>query len=582
MTSKPLAKLKRERGVILTPQGWHKLQQAKQEAEAKHNWSRRFTHEQLSERTGLSLHTISRILLRKEGVDKQSLECFLSAFSVELSTADCTRPVPLFPELEARQGNPQRDWGEALDVSVFYGRSPELAQLRQWLLEDRCRLVAVLGIGGIGKSTLAVKLALQAQMEFEVVVWRSLQKAPLLEELLGSILQSLMQMQGENSVLPVGLDSRLSKLMESLRRQRCLLILDNAETILGSGSRAGQYRVGYEGYGQLLRCIGEVPHQSSLILTSREKPREIALLEGEKAHVRSLQLRGLKPAQGRELFRDKGQFTGTEAEWNELIEHYAGNPLALKLVAAATQELFDGRIAAVLQYVEQGILVFNDIRDLLERQFQRLSAVEQEVMYWLAIGREPVPLAELGEDIVTTTSKRKLPEAINFLLRRSLIEKSGDQLSLQPVMMKYVTERLVEQVCAELVGEREKEKEKRESCPLFQTHALMKATAKDYVRATQRRLILQPVIEQLLTQLGSQRIIEQRLQELLLLQREQLPQQLGYVGGNILNLLVQLKTDLRALDFSEIAVWQADLRQVNLAGVNFQNADLAKSVFAET
>ena len=73
MTSKPLAKPKRERGLILTLQGWHKLQQAKQATEVEFNWGRRFTHEQLSERTGLSLHTVSRILLRQERVDRQSL-----------------------------------------------------------------------------------------------------------------------------------------------------------------------------------------------------------------------------------------------------------------------------------------------------------------------------------------------------------------------------------------------------------------------------------------------------------------------------------------------------------------------------
>ena len=56
----------------------------------------------------------------------------------------------------------------------------------------------------------------------------------------------------------------------------------------------------------------------------------------------------------------------------------------------------------------------------------------------------------------------------------------------------------------------------------------------------------------------------------------------GYVAGNLLNLLVQLQVDLRGSDFSDLVVQQADLRQVNLAGVNFQNADLAKSIFSET
>gem|GEM_PF-5873512 len=48
--------------------------------------------------------------------------------------------------------------------------------------------MTVQGIGGIGKSTLAVKLALQIHTEFEIVVWRSLRNAPPLDELLESIL----------------------------------------------------------------------------------------------------------------------------------------------------------------------------------------------------------------------------------------------------------------------------------------------------------------------------------------------------------------------------------------------------------
>lgn len=566
----PPAKSKRERGVILTAQGWRKLQRAKQALEVESNWGRRLTREQLSDRTGLSLHTISRILQRQERVDRQSLECFFHAFSLELSPEDCAVNESPLLSWASGQESQQQDWGEAIDVSTFCGREAELGQLQQWLLEERCRLVAILGIGGIGKSALAVKLARQIQIDFEFVIWRSLTNAPLLEELLESVLQFLLQVRSEDPVPPASLSDKLSKLMECLRSSRCLLILDNAETILQSG-RAGQYRVGYEGYGQLLRYFGEASHQSCAIVTSREKPKEVAWLEGEWLPTRSLLLGGLAPTQGRELFRQKGEFTGTETEWNRLVTHYGGNPLALKLVAAATQELFDGRITPVLQYVDRGILIFEDIRDLLDRQFQRLSAVEQEVMYWLAIHRESIAIAQLAEAMVTIAYKRQLPQAINFLFRRSLIEKSDEHLSLQPMVMEYVTERLVEQASQELTTEQ---------LDLCQRLPLMQALAKDYVRETQRRLIVQPMLECLLFQLGERQAAE-RLRQLPSQQRQQARSR-SYAGGNIINLLVQMKADLRSLDFSQLAVWQADLRQVNLSGVNFQNANLLKSAFAET
>jgi transcriptional regulator with XRE-family HTH domain len=46
---------------------------------------------------------------------------------------------------------PRIDWLGALDVSTFTGREVELAELSRWILQEQCRLVAILGMGGIGK-----------------------------------------------------------------------------------------------------------------------------------------------------------------------------------------------------------------------------------------------------------------------------------------------------------------------------------------------------------------------------------------------------------------------------------------------
>ncbi|MBD1895854.1 NB-ARC domain-containing protein [Coleofasciculus sp. FACHB-129] len=475
-TSKFPFKARRSRGVILSFHGWDKFQAAKTQAEFDENYGNRFTLEDLSDRTRLALNTITKVLKRTESVDKQSLQYAFQAFGLELSESDYTHPTSLFEALQTRQDNPQQDWGEAADVSQFYGREEELFQLRQWSIADHCRLVALQGIGGIGKSTLAVKLALQIQTEFEIVVWRSLRNAPPLEELLESILSFVLRIRGENPVIPNSIDGRLSMLMECLRSSRCLLILDNAETILSSGERAGQCRDGYEEYSQLLQTVGEVPHQSCLLLTTREKPSAIALLEGEKSKVRSLSLKGLKAEAGRELFQQKGQFAGSEAEWSQLSKHYGGNPLVLKLVAAAAQELFNGTIAEVFKYAQEGVLAFEQIRDLLEGQFNRLSALEQEVMYLMAVSQEPVSFAQLEKDIVTVASRRKLLEAMNSLLIRSLIEKDGEYFWVQPVVMEYVTERFVEQNCSEI---------ETQQIEHFRSHTLVKAQAKDYVRELQ-------------------------------------------------------------------------------------------------
>ncbi|MDZ8054960.1 MAG: hypothetical protein RMX68_033165 [Aulosira sp. ZfuVER01] len=88
-----------------------------------------------------------------------------------------------------------QDWGEAVDVSLFYGRQTELATLRQWIVQDKCRLIALLGMGGIGKSACSVKLAQILQAEFEFIIWRSLSNAPPLETLLTDLVLFLSNQQ---------------------------------------------------------------------------------------------------------------------------------------------------------------------------------------------------------------------------------------------------------------------------------------------------------------------------------------------------------------------------------------------------
>jgi WD40 repeat protein/transcriptional regulator with XRE-family HTH domain len=556
----------RVRGVTLSPQGWQRFQVAKQQVESEETWGKHLTQEDLSDRTGLSLNTLTRIFKREIGVDRQSLEHLFQAFKLELTKADHTSSAASGEEPESQRANPKNDWDNAVDTSVFYGRETELAQLWQWVVADCCRVVGLLGIGGIGKSTIAVKAATQMQAEFEIVVWRSLANAPSLNELLSSLLKFLMPLYGEDPVIPTTFNEKFSKLTEYLRSRRCLIILDNAETILHS-EQVGHWRSGYEDYGQLLRTVGDTPHQSCLLFTSREKPSEMGLMEG--GTVRSLSLSGLTPDDGRAIFRQKGAFTGSEAEWNRLIHHYGGNPLALKMVAATTQELFDGSILEALTYIDQGIFVFEDICDLLDRQFDRLSEAEQKTLFWFAIHREPVSISDLSENAVDLAKQQGIPSLVNSLLQRSLIEKTDGLFFLQPVVMEYVTERFIQQICTEF---------ETAQIDLLRSHTLVRVHAKDYVREIQLRLIVQPVIELLLSKFGSVSEIEVRSRQLLTQQR----QKTGYVVGNLINLLVQLQIDLRGSDFSDLVVQQVDLRQINLAGVNFQNADLTKSIFSET
>jgi len=561
-----------------------------QQAMLRESWSwQRQSYDQIADTYGYSptylKHDVGPKLWKLlseaigEKVNKTSFRTAIERrFQVENNAQIAVVSTSVRETMQTRQ-----DWGDAIDVDLFYGRQAELTQLQQWILGERCRVVTLLGMGGMGKTALSVKLAQQLQGQFTWVIWRSLRNAPPPEETLTDLLKLLSPQQAN---IDSDIGQKISRLLDCLRSQRCLLIFDNVETILQSQDHqvALSYSQGYEAYGEIFRQLGEIRHQSILVLTSREKPPEVSLLEETSFSVRTLQLAGLDYAQGRELLQLKGTFQGSSDEWHQLVSGYAGNPLALKIISTTIQNLFDGNIT---DFLNQNTFVFGNIRSLIEQQFERLSDAEKTVIYWLAIYRDFTTFAELKTDIFPQKSPQDLIDALESLEQRSLIEKAklllGEtrvHFSLQPVVIEYVTERLVAQVCQEInSGFKSPAILKNMLC---KTHTLLKAQAKDYVRETQIRLLLKPILDRLLIEVGRQSRLEELLAECLSEFRGKSASETGYAGGNILNLLCQLQSCLTNYDFSNLVIWQADLQRVHLHEVNFTNADLSHSVFAET
>ena len=438
--------------------------------------------------------------------------------------------------------------------------------MESWINSDHCRLIVILGMGGIGKTSLAVKLAQSVAGSFDCVIWRSLLNAPPLEEMLIDWIKLLSNHQDE---LPTTLDGLLNRLRFHLQNRRCLLVLDNLETILKGNCYTGEYRPGYENYAQLLEQIGRTQHQSCLLLTSREKPTLVATLEGKTRPVRSFDLHGLSLVEAKQIFAEVGEFEASEADWQALVQLYSGSPLGLEMVAKYIYNIFFGSIHGFLQL---GKPIFHDLFDVLNRHFSRLSEREQEIVYWLAINREPVSLESLREDLLDPAAKAQLPDTLQSLQRRWTLVQSARSFTLQPVLMEYVTQMLITQMAAEVNGA---------ELRLFNQFAVQKAQAKDYIRQAQAQLLLKPLAEMLI-QANGQKNTEYQLKQLLDQQRISAPLKPSYMGGNVLNLLREMGTDLSGIDCSYLAIWQADLAKVKLADANFAHADLSRSVFTET
>ncbi len=459
------------------------------------------------------------------------------------------------------------DLSQTPELERFHGRITELTHLKQ-MIGDNCKILTILGMGGIGKTALAAVLVEEIAEQFDYVIWRDLRNMPLFEK----ISEDLLLFFAEQPIsLPEEIERRLSLTMNYLREKRCLIILDNAESILGHPeSSTTYYRSDCTGYGQLIRRIAEERHNSCLILTSRERFRDLSLLEGKK--IRSFTLAGLFNKDGQEILSRWNLSATSDENWELIINHYAGNPLALGIVAAGIRDILGGDTTRFIELLQQGSYSFLDITDLLRRHFARISNLEQEVMYWLAIAREPITFEELQTDLLTTQSKSQLFNTLNSLQGRSLIQKTVEtKFTQQPVIMEYVTNRLIEEICREITVQ---------SPQLLNQFCLIKAQAEDYIRTTQTRLILEPIAERLKTIFANDN--DRELEQILFSLKSQFHNRLGYFGGNLLNLLVELQIELNGRDFSNLTIWQAYLQGQTLKNTLFVNSDLGHSIFTET
>lgn len=459
-------------------------------------------------------------------------------------------------------------WDDALALDTFYGRQWELNLLTEWVVNQSCRVVSVLGLGGIGKSALTVNLTRQSSQYFDVVIWRSLRDSPPCEVLLDDLLKVLAP---SAVVMSINLEQRLSLLLEYLAEQRVLLVLDNLETLMEEGEGTGRMRPGYESYAHLFRRVAETDHRSCLLLTSREKSNDLALFEGSHSSVRSLLLTRLDADSCQQLLAEKG-VVGSLPEYVHLIEAYTGNPLALKIVSQTVVDLFGGEIAP---FLEQGEVIFGGVRALLSEQFMRLSSVEQTILLWLAILREPTAFKELLVVMVTPAPRARLMEAMEALHRRSLIERGQKpgSFTLQSVVLEYLTTRLIDIVSREI--------DSGQLDHLMQ-YGLELAQASEYVRQTQDRLILSPILTHLRGVYIQPESIGDVLIERLNQVRTLTTSAQGYAPANLIALLRALRGHLRGLDLSRLLLRGGYLQGIEMQDTMLSDALIQDSVFTHT
>ncbi|MDQ2098580.1 MAG: NB-ARC domain-containing protein [Tychonema bourrellyi B0820] len=294
----------------------------------------------------------------------------------------------------------------APELNYNYGRNSEIHTLKEWILEDKTRLITIYGLSGIGKTALTLKLISEINTQFDYIIYRSLEHLPKLIDLKDELKQFFSQSHA----------TPLPEIIDYFRSSRCLVILDDVQNIFKTGNFAGQYLTDYKDYCKFFQQIATLSHQSCLILISWEKPGEIETLEKENKHTRVLQIQGLGE-EAKEILRQKD--LQDEEKWEKLITLYQSHPAWLNIICSTIIEFLNGSVSLFL--TDENELFLGDIETNLESQLERLSELEKNVINWLANQDEPIDISQKPANM--EVSQAKFMHILQSLTRRCLVEK---------------------------------------------------------------------------------------------------------------------------------------------------------------
>ncbi len=240
------------------------------------------------------------------------------------------------------------------------------------------------GLAGMGKSTLAAYL--YNSLDFEAKFWADVRQKPdfivFAQKAIFALTHAIAQ--------PLEITELIDNLVRLLCQRRCLLVVDNLETLIDEERNLrDQY------YRQFFSRWLERGTKSTLLVTSQDKPQ---LFQG-LPHWYSLQ--EMKVTEGLDLLKKLG-IVGTEDELKTFVAHIDGHPLAIKLVAGFLTGDYNS------QFSQVGDLQLEEF-ELADRETSRLAHNRQDDRLSWIIKQHLANLSLEQQQFLTNLSVYRLP-----------------------------------------------------------------------------------------------------------------------------------------------------------------------------
>lgn len=333
--------------------------------------------------------------------------------------------------------------GELPKRKYFYGREKEIQYLKKRVNSAKEQCIALVGVGGIGKSLLAAKfieeLVSKTSNSYEIIFWKKIKYNVKLNDIINEII-SLFDVD----VSKEPFEFKICELLRKLQLHPCLIILDGLEAL----AQAKDFTQKIE-YGNFFIQLTEEEHQSCIILTS-QLPLEEIIYTDTTLLCTNIQIKGLEENAALQVFHEK-KIYGEECK--KLIKTYRGNPSELELVADRINRYFGGNIQKFFDY--QTTFVGQQLQGMLNQQFRQpglLSDVQRQIMIYLAEEVTDqfilIPFSKIIDNlrkrVSSSLSISELIMALEVLEQRSLVEstkkigKEEVKYGLPPAVRKYI------------------------------------------------------------------------------------------------------------------------------------------------